>query len=629
MSGLCGWFSGAEVEPDCALRRLRRMARSLRQFDASPLQTQCLPVAAAAIAAHPGGAQLYRAHGVLVAIWGQARMAGAGAGVAAALAARWQAVGRDACAELSGAFALCILDSGRAEALLACDRSGSHSLIYQLSQDGLLFGSRTDALLAHPGAGGREADPQSLYNYLYFHMVPAPATIYGGQQRLLPGQYLHYRQGRAVCGQYWTLRFQEQRPATFAQRKNAFVLTLEQAVAEAADGHRVGCFLSGGTDSSTIAGMLARVGAAPVQSYSIGFEAPGYDEMSYARLASRHFGTVHHELYLTADDVVDAIPRIAAVFDQPFGNASAVPAYFCARMARDDGVTRMLAGDGGDELFGGNERYAHQAVLSRYERLPSALRQLLIEPLLFKLAGGAQLALLRKARSYIEQATMALPGRLENYNLLRRYGPATVLEPELLARVNEDVPPGLLCQQWWQYDGLSQINQMLALDMRFTLADNDLPKVNRACELAGIEVAYPFLNDAMVAFASRLAPRDKLRGSQLRYFFKQALADFLPPAILRKQKHGFGLPFGYWLQGHRGLQELAYDSLHDLKSRHIVRADFIDTLLEHHLQEHPAYHGTMVWLLMMLEQWLARRSMPVHGLAHGEAEAFQPAAGSA
>jgi len=149
---------------------------------------------------------------------------------------------------------------------------------------------------------------------------------------------------------------------------------------------------------------------------------------------------------------------------------------------------------------------------------------------------------------------------------------------------------------------------MLALDHQFTLADNDLPKVTKMCELAGIEVAFPLLHDDVVAFAARLAPELKLKGQRLRYFFKEALRDFLPEAIITKQKHGFGLPFGPWLQEHKGLQALVNDSLSSLAKRRIVRPAFLHELTAAKVAEHPGYFGTMVWVLMMLELWFQQQS---------------------
>ncbi|WGG52984.1 asparagine synthetase B family protein [Rugamonas sp. DEMB1] len=630
MSGVCGWLgagrrrAGMGTPAGAPSMRLLRMARELHRFDGAPLQTLLADGGALAVAAHAGSAHLHSRDGLLVALWGRPQLAGAGGDVATAVAQRWQERGLEVCAALSGPFALCLLDSVNGQALLAVDRAGCHALQYQCRDGDLLFASSLNALQAHPQAR-RELDPQSLYNYLYFHTVPGPATVHQDCRRLLPGEYLHFRRGAARRGRYWQIDYDEAAARPFAPQRDELIGLLEAAVRRAAGAHAVGAFLGGGTDSSTLAAMLGRVGGAPARTYSIGFDVPGYDEAANARLAARHVGSVHHEHRVTADEVVAAVPRLAAVFDQPFGDAAAVPAFYCAQMARADGVHRLLGGDGGAELFGGNERYARQAVLARYERLPAVLRQALLEPLLFRLLTGERPALLRKARRYIEQAVLTMPARLGSHNLLQGYGPGQVLERDFLAEVDAGAPLGQLAEAYSQSHGLSQINRLLALDLRFTLADNDLPKVNKACELAGVEVGYPLLDDALVAFAARLAPRHKLDGVRLRPFFKQALREVLPGAVLRKRKHGFGLPLGHWLQRHAGLQALAYDSLSDLKARRIVRADFIDTLLGRHLPRHPGHHGTMVWVLMMLEQWFGQRETAVHPPeeAHDELEIRQ------
>jgi asparagine synthase (glutamine-hydrolysing) len=149
------------------------------------------------------------------------------------------------------------------------------------------------------------------------------------------------------------------------------------------------------------------------------------------------------------------------------------------------------------------------------------------------------------------------------------------------------------------------VDRMLAVDMRFTLADSDLPKVNAACGLAGVMVRYPWLDDRLVAFAATLPTEQKVRGTQLRYLFKQALRGFLPEEIIAKRKQGFGLPFGVWLRDHQGLRDLAGDSLQSLAGRGLLRRDAVDGLLGVRHQEHAAYYGTFIWILMMLEQWLA------------------------
>jgi asparagine synthase (glutamine-hydrolysing) len=363
------------------------------------------------------------------------------------------------------------------------------------------------------------------------------------------------------------------------------------------------CFLSGGTDSSTVAGMVGRVAGRPAHTYSIGFQAEGYDEMAFARIAAKHFKTEHHEYYVTPDDLVRSIPMVARHYDQPFGNSSALPAYYCAKVARDDGVTRMLAGDGGDELFGGNSRYAKQRVFGWYQHIPGVLRSGLIEPLIEGTPLGG-LPGLRKARSYIGQAKVPMPDRLQMYNLLLRLGIQEVLTPEFLAQVDADGPAELQRQVWASAKADSELDRTLAYDWRFTLADSDLPKVRGTTSLAGVSVGFPFLDDALTAFSCTLTDAYKLKGLKLRWFFKEALRGFLPDEILTKKKQGFGLPFGVWATRHAPLKSLAVDSLRSLARRGIVRVEFITTLVDRRLPEYPGYYGEMVWILMMLEQWL-------------------------
>jgi asparagine synthase (glutamine-hydrolysing) len=291
------------------------------------------------------------------------------------------------------------------------------------------------------------------------------------------------------------------------------------------------------------------------------------------------------------------------VHDQPFGNSSAVPTYYCARLAKEDGVDTLLGGDGGDELFGGNERYAKQHLYSLYSDLPAVLRKGLLEPLMFL---PPEVGIAGKVQRYMRNASLPMPARYDNYNLLERLGPEVVFTGEFLATVDRGQPPAQMAEAYRKAHAQSLLNRMLALDLKYTLADNDLPKVTRSCELAGVAVRFPLLDDAVVAFSARLAPRLKLKGTRLRYFFKEALRGFLPDEIIAKTKHGFGLPFGPWLETHAPLRQIALDSLADLKRRRIVRSELIDELTSVHVRSHADYYGTMVWILMMLEQWFRR-----------------------
>jgi asparagine synthase (glutamine-hydrolysing) len=247
-----------------------------------------------------------------------------------------------------------------------------------------------------------------------------------------------------------------------------------------------------------------------------------------------------------------------------------------------------------------------QARLSQYEKIPSALRQTLVEPFLFRLAGGMRAAPLRHARSYIEDALAGLPRRLEASNLLHGYGSAGVLEPGFLAAVDPTAPAAMLGDSWWQSDGSCQVNQLIALDLQYALAGCQLPATIRACQMAGLEAAFPFLGDAVIAFAARLAPRHKLDGARAAPLLRAALRDLLPRRRGVRARCA-APPIAVWLHAEPRIRELAFDSLSGLKRRHIVRADFIDTLLAPNGGGEPEPAARMVWLLTMLEQWLAQR----------------------
>ncbi|HEX9812408.1 MAG TPA: asparagine synthase-related protein [Burkholderiales bacterium] len=510
--------------------------------------------------------------------------------------------GIDILDRLQGSFALAILDSARDEALLAVDRVGTRPLAYGRFSDGLVFGSTLDAILAHPGAK-RSLDLQGVFHYLYFHVVPSPGTIYTGLEKLEPAQYLHYRAGRHEIRNYWLPAFDEG-PAEFEPLARDLRATLERAVRRADPENQSGAFLSGGLDSSTVSGMLAKTQRRRARTYSIGFDVRGYDEIEYARIAARHFDTEAHEYYVRPDDVVTTLALIARIYDEPFGNSSALPVYCCARLAKSDGVNVLLAGDGGDEIFAGNARYAKQMLFEQYDRLPAVVRRGIVEPVLNGMPGLGAVAPVRKLQRYVEQARIPLPDRLETYNLLHMIPLPEIFAPEFLAAVDTDGPLRLLRQSYRRTNATHPVNRMLYLDWKFTLADNDLRKVNRMTEHAGVEVRYPMLDDELLELSARVPPALKLRGRQLRYFFKRALSDFLPKEIITKPKHGFGLPFGEWLRVSPDLQLIVDDSLHGMRARGWLRPEFIDRVLHDHRTGHAGFYGGMLWVLAMLELWL-------------------------
>jgi len=607
MRGLCGWFSSGPADVEGKLRRMLSQSRTPSS------DCQLAAVADAGLATYGAAPQptLRQANGCVLAVVGHPRLhidnhrSADPDELLRALRTRGQA----ALPDIAGDFALAFWDAGTRSGLLAVDRVGVHRLHYGRRGGTLAFATSLDVLAGDPDVV-RTISPQGLFDYVFHHVTPGPATVFDGLLCLPPGHGLAFGAGATYApAPYWSMRFAEADGADESELEREFVSLLQAAVGESSQGASCGAFLSGGTDSSTVSGMLGRVDGRPARTFSIGFQVSGYDEMEYARIAAKHFGCEHHEYYVTPSDVVDAVPKIAASYDQPFGNASAVPTYYCARLAREHGIQRMLAGDGGDELFGGNERYSTQYLLSLYDRVPLPLRRLLVEPTLLGIPGVRHVPLLKKLRSYVVQARTPMPQRYASHTVLTHLGVDNVFTPEFLAAVDVDHPQQRLIEVHQPYAGDSLVNQMLGIDLKFILADGDLPKVTHMCELADVDVGFPLLDDRIVEFSQRLTAQQKLRGRTLRWFFKHALRDFLPPAVLTKQKHGFGLPVGAWLVGHQPLFDLAADGIGKLRGRGIVQPKLIDELLTTRLREHPAYFGTMVWVLMMLGLWLDSRKL--------------------
>jgi len=520
-------------------------------------------------------------------------------GVLAAWRQAYERYGTGAPEHAANDFAVAF-DTPAGGTFLAIDRFAIQTLCYRVDGDRLRFGPRADEV-AGPDS---ELDPQAIFDYLYFHVIPSPRTIFKNVFRLPPGHYALYENGKLTVAPYWQPRFEEGRGKSFASLRDEFLQIIRESVASRIESGHTGCYLSGGTDSSTISGMVTQITGQPAETYSIGFDVPGYDETEYARIAVRHFGTNHHEYYVTPDDLLRGMAQVATSYDQPFGNSSAVPAYLCARMAQQDGRRKLLAGDGGDELFGGNVRYAVQRVFGLYDAVPGILRRTLAEPLADS-GMFDRVPLLKKGASYVRQARVPMPDRMQNYNLIVRTGLDQIFTRDFLALIDVDEPRRHQREVYAACPtSASLVNKMLAYDWRYTLAENDLPKVIGSARLAGVQVGFPLLDDTLLDFSASLPTSYKVKGFKLRWFFKEALRGFLPDDILTKKKHGFGLPFGTWAVSHVPLNEFVTESLRSIAARNIVRSDFIETLLREQLPAHPGYYGELVWILTMLEQWL-------------------------
>ncbi|MGH8310347.1 MAG: asparagine synthase-related protein, partial [Steroidobacteraceae bacterium] len=248
-------------------------------------------------------------------------------------------------------------------------------------------------------------------------------------------------------------------------------------------------------------------------------------------------------------------------------------------------------------------RYAEQRIFERYGSAPVLLRRWMLEPLLEAAPPALAPRLMRRARNYVAQAKTPLPDRLETWNFLPRLGFGTILDPEFAAAVDCAAPFEHMRAVYASAPRTALVNRMLYYDWRFTLADNDLRKVTTMCELAGVRVSYPMLHPDVVDVSIQVPAEHKMRGTELRTFYRRAMAGFLPQQIIDKTKHGFGLPFGLWLERSADLAELVRGNLTDLRRRGLIRPEFLDELCRRHGAEDARYYGVFIWTLAMLEQW--------------------------
>jgi len=605
MQSIYGWLSTSANERSSAIIEQQRAAT--RSANSDHTTTDHQPQAAVGGMGHYDAPSSYQSGRLLTIIegsphWTDSTLASIAEhqGHAQALAEGFLEYGKSVLNHLHGPFACCVLVPDGDYALLAIDRIGIRPLAFFADNDLLVFGSQLDQIIAHPGVDA-QIDPQGIFNYLYFHMVPSPGSIYTGISKLQPGECVEFDHGQISRNFYWQLAHND---SHYSKQELLEQLhsQLEQATQSCNPDQHTGAFLSGGLDSSTVTGVFQKLSGRPIDAFSIGFDADGYDEMEFARATAKHFNVKLHEYYVTPEDVLAALPLIAKTYDEPFGNASAIPAYYCAKFAREQGISQLLAGDGGDEIFAGNARYAKQKMFDLYRHIPGVAKTVL-EPL------ASNLPLLGKVKSYIEQANIPMPDRMETYNFLHRTPLEEIFSGDFLSKINPELPIQNLRETYNRAPTDDLIKRMLFLDGKFTLADNDLRKVNRMCELAGINVQYPMLQENMVEFAATIPSKWLMQGFELRSFYREGMKDFLAKETLSKSKQGFGLPFGVWMSSNEQLRQFAEANLQGIAQRGILNPTYIENLIKAQKEGHASYYGVMIWILISLEQWLVAHQL--------------------
>jgi asparagine synthase (glutamine-hydrolysing) len=506
-----------------------------------------------------------------------------------------------ACVErLRGMFAFAIWDARRQELFIARDRAGKKPLYYSLTPQGtFIFGSELKSLREHPEFRG-EISTEALDSYLTFGYVPDPLTIFRDVHKLPPGHHLRFSDGRVYVQQYWDFPYDESL-AKPPQSEEECVENLRTLLDEAVRVRLVadvplGAFLSGGVDSSAVVGLMARHTAQPVKTFSIGFHEDSYNELKYARLAAKHFGTDHHEFVVTPD-ICEIVDELVWHFDEPFADSSAIPTYMVSKLAREF-VTVVLSGDGGDELFGGYTRYATDRKRSGYARLPRALRQGLMQPLGSSLPHGAW------GRNYIYvMAFEAIDRYIEEVSIFTRLNKRALYTDDFRRRLGATEAAARFRDYVDRSGSTDSLHRLLYLDSKTYLPGDILTKVDRMSMAVSLEARVPLLDHKLIEFVcTRLPSSMKMKGLETKHIFKRAIGDLVPAEILNRPKQGFGVPIEQWIN--QQLRERVHETLTEPRTRQrgYIEPRYVKTLLDEH-ERGRRDHATELWALFMLELW--------------------------
>lgn len=526
----------------------------------------------------------------------------------------------EALSRLNGMFAFALWDASERTLFLARDRMGEKPLYYGRSGDAFLFGSELKALKAHPEWQG-EVDREALSLYMRYKYVPSPWSIYKGIYKIPPAHYLQIRDCGRFVGDpkcYWSLSSVVSSGLRDAGGDaETMIDELEGLLGESVSRRMVsdvplGAFLSGGIDSSTVVALMQARSEQPVKTFSVGFHEEGFDEARHARAVAEHLGTDHTELYVSAEEAMEVIPKLPVIYDEPFAGSSQIPTYLISKLARKY-VTVSVSGDGGDELFAGYNRHIIGPKLwGKTQSVPRSLRSALSACLRGLSSGGGGLPERILGISGIPHpglkldklasAVSANDGASFYRDLISLWK-----QPEQL--VIGGVEPGTLLDDpmsWPSMPGLRE--QMLYWDMMTYLPDEILAKLDRATMAVSLEGRIPMLDHKLVEFSWRVPSELKQRDGKGKWLLRQVLYRHLPRKLMDRPKMGFSVPIQSWLRGPlRGWAESLLEE-GKLRSDGFFDATLVRQVWESFLLGQNRKHHEL-WAVLMFQAWLDENSI--------------------
>lgn len=508
----------------------------------------------------------------------------------------YEEYGVDCVAHLHGMFGFAIWDSSRRRLFLARDRVGKKPLYYTCVDGNMLFASEIKSLLCHPQVK-RQVDVQALADLLSVRYVPGPATLFANIYKVLPGHWLLCERDtlREEC--YWDFTFGETENRPVEEYVQSVRRHIQRAVEERLMADvPLGAMLSGGVDSSIITGTMSQLMREPVQTFSVGFDVPGFSELPYARIVSEHFGTEHHELVVKCSDLTEYWPLLTWHRDEPVSEPSDLGVYLVSKLARQH-VKVVLSGEGGDELFAGYPKYVVDWLARYYHLCPAPIRDRVISPLLDHLPYN-----MRKIKMTARALSQPAPQRwMYWFGVFNGSLKENLLSASTKAAIDSDASHAF--QRWLaknrQRDDLSS---MLYLDTKIWLPDNLLMKGDKMTMAASLEARIPLLDHHLIEYAASIPSAVKVRPFQAKYLLKRAYADLLPEPILTRKKMGFNVPISKWFQG--GQRSLISRLLlsERARSRGFLNDVYVAHLLRDHLEGRTQY-GNQLFILASLELW--------------------------
>jgi asparagine synthase (glutamine-hydrolysing) len=511
----------------------------------------------------------------------------------------YEEMGADCVTKLRGMFAIALYDAKRDSLLLARDRLGKKPLFYAQRAGRLFFGSEIKALLA-AAPELAEVDPEGVVQFFYYGYIPDPQSAFRHIRKLLPGHVAEYREGQIHVHQYWDV------PAYGGNDPGSDEACLEELERRLAEAVRMrlisdvplGALLSGGVDSSIVVALMARESSGPVKTFSIGFRKADFNEAEYARLVAERFGTDHHELVVDPD-ITETLNHLTRMMEEPFGDSSMIPTYCVAQLARQH-VTVALSGDGGDELFGGYDRYMVNLRRRRFEVIPSWVGDLYRNRVYSWLPSGV------KGRKLAWNITLPSRDRyLDDVSFL------PVLHRERSLFSDEFVDHARRCtdplRQFQRYyddaPATDQLSRLMYLDTKTYLAGDILTKVDRMSMATSLEMRCPILDHVFVEWVAGLPAKYKFRDGTRKFLFKK-LAERLgiPAQLLHRRKQGFSLPLVHWMR--HELKDGMLQMLQEPRAtqRGYFRAESIGVLLDEHFRGRRDHSGVL-WMMLVFELW--------------------------